>query len=208
MAKSDKYMADHVRSAKVWLEKAERSFNSQSDIQGELNLMLAEAEMKNLRKKRAAKIPLKQMAIACIAAMAAIAGIGWFWYERHDEPVVERPARHIEERHVTPPAPVAPPPAVPADDAAPIEMTPADMEGPAYIPAQPDSWTAPAEPVPSPETVHTVTPDTAPAPAASEPAMAPVDTPAEHTPVLTDRQIQDAVQDARHTLRSTAKERT
>lgn len=206
MAKSDKYMADHVRSAKVWLEKAEQSFNSQSDIKGELNLMLAEAEMKNLRKKRAAAIGVKEIVIAGMAAIAAIVGIGWFWYERQDEPVVNRPVRQFEERQVRPPAPkpVAPPTTpAPADDMAPIEMTPADIEGPAYVPTQPAV----------PEMTPTASPGTAvdtssadPVPPLPQTPAAPVDTPTEDTPVLTDQQIQDAVQDARHTLRSTVKE--
>lgn len=205
MAKSDKYMAEHVRSAKVWLEKAEQSFNSQSDIKGQLNLMLAEAEMKNLRKKRAAKVGLKEIAMVGIAVIAAMAGIGWLWYERHDEPVVDRPVRHFEERQVTPPAPpaaVPPAPSIPADDMAPIEGSPADIEGPAYVPAQPAATETTTD---SPGTAAD-TSVTDPVPPLPQTPAAPVDTPTEDTPVLTDQQIQDAVQDARHTLRSTTKE--
>ena len=51
MGLADKHKAAHVRSAKKWLEKAEQSFDNQSTVKGELNLMLAEAEMKNLRKQ-------------------------------------------------------------------------------------------------------------------------------------------------------------
>ena len=56
MGKSGNNIAEHVRSAKMWLEKAEQSFDRQSEIQGELNLMLAEAEMKNLRKRHGLKL--------------------------------------------------------------------------------------------------------------------------------------------------------
>lgn len=52
MRKSDEEKVKRVRSAKAWLEKAEESFGKQSDVRGELNLMLAEAEMKQMRKKR------------------------------------------------------------------------------------------------------------------------------------------------------------
>ena len=51
MKQTDRDKAERVRSAKVWLDKAEESFRSSSDVQGELSLLLAEAEMKNLRKK-------------------------------------------------------------------------------------------------------------------------------------------------------------
>ena len=50
MAKSDNEQAERVRSARAWLERAEKSFDNKADVRGELNLMLAEAEMKNLRK--------------------------------------------------------------------------------------------------------------------------------------------------------------
>lgn len=50
MAKSDNERAERVRSARAWLERAEKSFDNKADVRGELNLMLAEAEMKNLRK--------------------------------------------------------------------------------------------------------------------------------------------------------------
>ena len=36
----------HLRSAQGWLSKAEQSFDEQKDIRGELNLMLAQAELK------------------------------------------------------------------------------------------------------------------------------------------------------------------
>lgn len=192
MAQSDKYMADHVRSAKVWLEKAEQSFNSQADIKGELNLMLAQAEMKNLRKKKGATAYVKYVA-AAILAVGCVAGVGFWWAWQHEAP---QPA----VRNLPPVAEEAAPPAVPPPDTAPaadwvppIEAAPADLEGSAYVPAQPEAVPAP-EPAPAapPNTVAAVPP--------------PVVTPAEEMPVLTDRQMQAAVQDARHTLRSTAKE--
>ena len=45
MGKTEHDKAEQVHSARVWLDKAERSFRSRSEIQGELNLLLAEAEM-------------------------------------------------------------------------------------------------------------------------------------------------------------------
>lgn len=60
MKQADRDKAERVRSAKVWLDKAEESFRSSSDVQGELSLLLAEAEMKNLRKTTA------QERISCV----------------------------------------------------------------------------------------------------------------------------------------------
>lgn len=50
MKHSQRDTVHRVRAVRSWLEKAEASFDEESDIKGELNLMLAEAEMKNLRK--------------------------------------------------------------------------------------------------------------------------------------------------------------
>jgi len=73
---SDKDRADHVRSAKTWLEKAEQSFDRQAGIKGELNLMLAEAEMKNLRKKRT----IGQKFLKVGAILTAFVLAAGFWY--------------------------------------------------------------------------------------------------------------------------------
>lgn len=187
MAKSDKYMADHVRSAKMWLERAERSFDSQSDIKGELNLMLAEAEMKNLRKKKAGRRYRPFVTAGVAVIVAAVLGSAFFMYTRPKQPVPQ-------------PLPVAKPvtPTVPVpEQTAPIEVTPAELEGPAYVsPEQAGEAETP------PDRAGVTAPPPAPAPMTAEPAAPPT----EDTPVLTDRQIQAAVQDARHTLRSTANE--
>lgn len=47
MKHSQRDTVHRVRAVRSWLEKAEASFDEESDIKGELNLMLAEAEMKN-----------------------------------------------------------------------------------------------------------------------------------------------------------------
>ena len=69
MGKSDKNMAEHVRSVKMWLERAEKSYDHKSDIQGELNLMLAEAEMKNLRKNHMTGQGIMKIVAAVTAVM-------------------------------------------------------------------------------------------------------------------------------------------
>ena len=69
MGLADKNKAAHVRSAKKWLEKAEKSFDNQATVQGELNLMLAEAEMENLRKKRGRRSRLQTAAAAMLCLL-------------------------------------------------------------------------------------------------------------------------------------------
>lgn len=192
MGKSDKYMADHVRSAKVWLEKAERSFNSQSDIQGELNLMLAEAEMKNLRKKKRRTLG-KRIAIVTAALGIILIGTSAFLAQRRPvDTALPPPAQTVR---------LAPPTAV-------TETAP-PLPGKSSVPLAPLSMQAVTVTMPETQTV----PEPAPLPQAQPAPEAPHQTsttepaaPAAE-PVLSDQQVQAAVQDARHTLRSTATER-
>ncbi len=192
MGKSDKYMADHVRSAKVWLEKAERSFNSQSDIQGELNLMLAEAEMKNLRKKKRRTLG-KRIAIVTAALGIILIGTSAFLAQRRPvDTALPPPAQTVR---------LAPPTAV-------TETAP-PLPGKSSVPLAPLSMQAVTVTMPEAQTV----PEPAPLPQAQPAPEAPHQTsttepaaPAAE-PVLSDQQVQAAVQDARHTLRSTATER-
>lgn len=192
MGKSDKYMADHVRSAKVWLEKAERSFNNQSDIQGELNLMLAEAEMKNLRKKKRRTLG-KRIAIVTAALGIILIGTSAFLAQRRPvDTALPPPAQTVR---------LAPPTAV-------TETAP-PLPGKSSVPLAPLSMQAVTVTMPEAQTV----PEPAPLPQAQPAPEAPHQTsttepaaPAAE-PVLSDQQVQAAVQDARHTLRSTATER-
>lgn len=196
MAKSDKYMAEHVRSAKIWLERAERSFDSQSDIKGELNLMLAEAEMKNLRKKKTNRRYKSFVTAGVAVVVAAVLGSAFFLYTRQTQPVPQPVPAWERQSSLPVPKPVTPTGPVP-EQTAPIEVTPAELEGPAY--ASPEQ-TGEAEAQTGRDGV------TAPPPASVQAPAEPAAPPTEDTPVLTDRQIQAAVQDARHTLRSTANE--
>lgn len=194
MGKSDKYMADRVRSAKVWLEKAERSFARQSDIQGELNLMLAEAEMKNLRKKKRRTLG-KRIVATTVAIMGVLVGVSAFFViQQKQEPVLPAQVRTVRLPQ--------PPPVLqeelPAGKSS-VSQAPLSVQD---VPVtMPEAQTVP-EPAPAPP--PPVVPDSprAPQKMTSKPSAAPA-----AEPVLSDQQVQAAVQDARHTLRSTATER-
>lgn len=53
MADLKNRMINHVKAAKLWLGKAEQSFDQENEIRGDLNLMLAEAELKRARETKA-----------------------------------------------------------------------------------------------------------------------------------------------------------
>ncbi len=193
MNESETKVTEHIRSVRIWLEKAEQSFNRQADIKGELNLMLAEAEMKHLRKCRGLRRWPK--AAVCMG-IAVVCGGVWYALTWHSPVVSETPPvrQHIEtQQHtaqpdaaaVPEPAPDRPdgPPSVPADNS----YNAAEAAPPADVPSQADTVRADRETIPGEPVQHSV----------SAPA-----------PVLTDAQIQEAVLDARHSLRGTAPQNT
>ena len=85
MKQTDRDKAERVRSAKVWLDKAEESFRSSSDVQGELSLLLAEAEMKNLRKNHGAGKNLMRYGAVATAIAIALLWLALGQAARHGE---------------------------------------------------------------------------------------------------------------------------
>ena len=79
MKHSQRDTVHRVRAVRSWLEKAEASFDKESDIKGELNLMLAEAEMKNLRKHH----PVSKVFLLTVAVMTALFLALGGWYGFH-----------------------------------------------------------------------------------------------------------------------------
>lgn len=68
-----------IRNARKSLENAEKSFQDDKGMRGELDLMLAEAELKNLRNKQAFPWSWNRNTLAmCFAVIIFFAGIaGW-----------------------------------------------------------------------------------------------------------------------------------
>ncbi|MCH4166287.1 MAG: hypothetical protein LKF74_00125 [Megasphaera sp.] len=195
MEKSDANMAAHVRSVKRWLEKAEQSYDSKSDIQGELNLMLAEAEMKNLRKNHAAGHRLLRLGAATIAVLAAV-----LWL------AVRLPGPAAGTATAEVPSEVIPG-AVRTEEvqqAEPDETRQEQYSAPADTTStrEPDqSEVSVTESATSQQMAETVPPQrqTAQEAVPVQQYTAPVS-----AQVLSDQQMQDAVQDARHSLRGGA----
>ena len=68
MSGNIKNVCDHIRNVRNSLKNAEDSFRSNNDMRGELDLMLAEAEMQHLREKRGLAAIWTRQRLAAIAA--------------------------------------------------------------------------------------------------------------------------------------------
>ena len=84
MAQPSSNLFHRIRCIKSSLDKAEQSFLDNKDIRGELDLMLAEAELKNLRRKKARPWSWnRQLLAGCVALLLVVAGAGG-WYIAKD----------------------------------------------------------------------------------------------------------------------------
>ena len=87
MAKS---ICEHIRNVKSSLENAEK-FRENNGMRGELDLMLAEAEIKHLREKRGwVSVWTRQRLALLAAAIVVLAGYGgWLYAGTVEEPGVK-----------------------------------------------------------------------------------------------------------------------
>ena len=85
MAQSGRTLFQRIRCIKSSLESAEQSFLDNKDIRGELDLMLAEAELKNLRRKKDRPWSWnRQLLAGCMAVLLVMAGAsGWYVAKDH-----------------------------------------------------------------------------------------------------------------------------
>ena len=73
-------VCSRIRNARASLDNAERSFRSNQEVRGELDLMLAEAELDNLRQKRPGISWTRRTLAACFAVLVLASGcLGWWW---------------------------------------------------------------------------------------------------------------------------------
>jgi hypothetical protein len=73
-----------LQSARRWLEKAEHSFDRHEEVSGELNLIMAQAEMQRLKETRSSFFIQHQHFFKWLAAAAAVClfvGISSVWHE-------------------------------------------------------------------------------------------------------------------------------
>lgn len=97
---------EHLRAAQGWLKKAEQSFDEEKTIRGELNLMLAKAELKRVQEKRRASQNRIRWALyrhgGAFVCAILLAGIGMAFYTSTFHEDVVEPAGASQEMSVLP----------------------------------------------------------------------------------------------------------
>lgn len=76
--KQDREIRQHITAAKGWLSRAEDSLEQENAIQGDLKLMLAQAELKRAQEKNDKKLCVrwfKRLAPGALACALALGGI-------------------------------------------------------------------------------------------------------------------------------------
>ncbi len=95
----------HIAAAKGWLSKADDSLEQENDIQGDLKLMLAHAELQRAQEKNAQKLCVrwfKRLAPPLVACLLALAGIIYSQDSKpetepeHAIPVADKPSLQAE----------------------------------------------------------------------------------------------------------------
>jgi hypothetical protein len=84
-------LCERIRNARANLANAEQSFQAKQDVRGELDLMLAEAEMQNLRKRRSKRMLWTRQLLAGLCAVLVLLGGygGWLWAQAREKEIPE-----------------------------------------------------------------------------------------------------------------------
>jgi hypothetical protein len=97
MAHFRKNVYQHLSSAKGWLTKAEEAFDKERDIRGELNLMLAQAELQHVKEANRSQhwrykyaVVRHGVALTCAVVIATSLG-GILWWSQRPETVAVSP---------------------------------------------------------------------------------------------------------------------
>lgn len=180
-----------VKSVKRWLEKAENSYSNHKELTGEMNLIMAQAEMQRLKEVRGTSPRRKWLLRGGALAVAGLLFLGAsFMQERLLSPA-PTPARTVETAVTTPDATVAP-------------VEEAEKKNEEVLPVSAETVTTePMETNPSKPTPEAASPTQA-APAVSTPVPAPVKASAvmkPAVPALSDQEIQSVVGEAGRALR-------
>lgn len=134
MAPSTDSLCKRLQQVRSSLDKAEASFSREHHVRGELDLLLAEAELKNLRRKQGFSWSRQLLALGA-AVLLALAGLGgWYCAQRRETsaafkqpPMAQSlPEEKASLKEQPEPAPVAAP--KPLEPAPPLKITPAEMQ--------------------------------------------------------------------------------
>ena len=96
MAESKQPKKRHVKAARDWLRKAEQSFEREDEARGDLDMMLARAELERAAEMQRGKRPRRVSAWAkeCLAAGAALSLVaaGMLFWQPESVPASSLPA--------------------------------------------------------------------------------------------------------------------
>lgn len=179
-----------VKSVKRWLEKAENSYSNHKELTGEMNLIMAQAEMQRLKEVRGTSPRRKWLLRGSALAVAGLLFLGVSFLQDSFSAPASTPVRPVETAVTTPTAAVVP--VEEADkkaeeilsvSAETVTTEPMDMD-----PSKPDPEAAPAK-------AATIDMTSAPAPVEVSAVMKP------KAPALSDQEIQRVVGEAGRALR-------
>ena len=83
--KQDRKIRQHITAAKGWLSRAEDSLEQENDIQGDLKLMLAQAELKRAQEKNDKKLCVRWFKRLAPGALACVLALGGIIYAQQSE---------------------------------------------------------------------------------------------------------------------------
>lgn len=94
----------NLRSARQWLTRAEEAFDKDHDVRGELDLLLAQAELQHARESNRSEQPHYKYPLLCqgaalgIAMLVAVGGLGAaFWWTQAGDKAVPIPLAGVEQ---------------------------------------------------------------------------------------------------------------
>lgn len=171
-----------VKSVKRWLEKAEKSYSNHKELTGEMNLIMAQAEMQRLREVRGTSPRRKWLLRGGALAVAGLLFLGASLLKDSlfPSPVPAKPAQTVVTTSPETPKPVEEAVQKAEEVPAPVETVMTEQVETKQAPDAPKAAPVVSTPVPAPIKVA------APKPAA---------------PALSDQEIQRVVGEAGRALR-------
>jgi len=90
-------LKNHIRAAREWLGKAEHSLDEDNKVKGNLNLMLAQAELQRAKESRSGhQHRVLSLAPLAVALLLAFSG---YYFTASGTPTVQPPLRTAVEEH-------------------------------------------------------------------------------------------------------------
>ena len=171
-----------VKSVKRWLEKAEKSYSNHKELTGEMNLIMAQAEMQRLREVRGTSPRRKWLLRGGALAVAGLLFLGASLLKDSlfPSPVPAKPAQTVVTTSPETPKPVEEAVQKAEEVPAPVETVMTEQVETKQAPEAPKAAPVVSTPVPAPIKVA------APKPAA---------------PALSDQEIERVVGEAGRALR-------